>query len=105
MVIARQAPQICLPMIPLSVRFCAVHAKASFRGFPWTTWSTTFNVASWWYLGGASMATIEGNSNDSDPVHDFAWHRTHRARRGGQLIDVVTLAGWAALVGWVMLLH
>jgi hypothetical protein len=51
------------------------------------------------------MATIERNSNESDPVHDFAWHRTHRARRGGQLIDVVTLAGWAALVGWVMLLH
>jgi hypothetical protein len=73
--------------------------------FLWTTSLTTFNVASWWYLGGASMATIERNSNESDPVHDFAWHRTHRARRGGQLIDVVTLAGWAALVGWVMLLH
>jgi hypothetical protein len=73
--------------------------------FLWTTSLTTFNVASWWYLGGASMATIERNSNESDPVHDFAWHRTHRARRGGQLIDVVTLAGLAALVGWVLLLH
>jgi hypothetical protein len=49
------------------------------------------------------MATIERNSNESDPVH-FAWHRIHRARRGGQLIDVVTLAGRAALGGWVMLL-
>jgi hypothetical protein len=73
--------------------------------FSWTTSLTTFNVASWWYLGGASMATIERNSNESGPVHDFAWHRAHRARRDGQLIDVVTLAGWAALVGWVMLLH
>jgi hypothetical protein len=70
--------------------------------FLWTTWLTNINVASWWYLGGASMATIERKSNESDPVHDFAWHRTHRARRGGQLIDVVTLAGWAALVGWLL---
>ena len=73
--------------------------------FLWTTSLTAIIVASWWYLGGASMATIERNSSESDPVHDFAWHRTHRARRGGQLIDVVTLAGWAALVGWVVLLH
>jgi hypothetical protein len=50
------------------------------------------------------MATIERNS-DENPVHDFAWHRTHRAPRGGQLIDVVTLVGWAALVSWVLLLH
>jgi hypothetical protein len=47
------------------------------------------------------MTTIERNSDES--VHDFAWHRTHRAWRGGQLIDVVMLAGWAALIGWVLL--
>jgi hypothetical protein len=50
------------------------------------------------------MSVTEADSDRSDPVHDFAWHRTHRARRGGQLIDIVMLAGWAALVGW-MLLH
>ena len=67
----------------------------------WTTWLTAVNVAPWWYLGGASMTTIERNSDKS--VHDFAWHRTHRAWRGVQLIDVVMLAGWAALIGWVLL--
>jgi hypothetical protein len=51
------------------------------------------------------MATIERISDESDPMHDFVWHRTHRARRGGQLIDVVTLVGWAALVSWVLLLQ
>jgi hypothetical protein len=73
--------------------------------FLWTTALTTSNVAPWWYLGGASVATIERNSNESDLVHDFAWHRAQRARRGGQLIDVVTLAGWAALISWALLLH
>jgi integrase len=34
---------------------------------------------------------------------NFAWHRTHRARHGGQLIDVVMLAGWAAMIGGVLL--
>jgi len=51
------------------------------------------------------MAVIERNSGESDPVHDFAWHRAHRARRSGQSIDVVMLLGWAALVGWVLLRH
>jgi hypothetical protein len=68
----------------------------------WTVRLTEGNVAPWWY-GGASMTTIERNSDDSGPVHDYAWHRTHRTRRGGQWIDVVMLAGWAALVGWVLL--
>jgi hypothetical protein len=47
------------------------------------------------------MTTIERNSDES--VHDFEWHRRHRAWRGGQLIDVVMLAGWAALIGWILL--
>jgi hypothetical protein len=50
---------------------------------------------------GASMTTIKRNSDES--AHDYAWHRAHRARHGGQSIDVVMLAGWAALVGWVLL--
>jgi hypothetical protein len=29
-----------------------------------------------------------GRIYDHNPVHDFAWHRTHRAARGGQFIDV-----------------
>jgi hypothetical protein len=49
------------------------------------------------------MATIKRQSDESDPVHDFAWHRMHRARRGGQLIDIVMVAGWAALIGWVLM--
>jgi hypothetical protein len=69
----------------------------------WTTWLMNVNVTRWWYLGGASMATIERNSHESDLVHDFAWHRTHRARNGGQLIDIVMLTGWAVLIGWVFL--
>jgi hypothetical protein len=51
------------------------------------------------------MAAIERNSDESDPVHDFAWHRMHRAARGGQLIDIVMLVGWAALIGWALLRH
>jgi hypothetical protein len=51
------------------------------------------------------MAAIQRNSDESDPVHDFAWHQAHRARRGAQSIDIVMLAGWAALVGWVLLRH
>jgi hypothetical protein len=51
------------------------------------------------------MAAIERNSDESDPVHDFAWHRTHRAARGGQSIDIVMLVGWAALIGWALLRH
>jgi hypothetical protein len=51
------------------------------------------------------MATIQENSDEAGPVHDFAWHRTHRARRSGQVIDIVMLAGWVALVGWVVLSH
>jgi hypothetical protein len=50
------------------------------------------------------MKALERNE-EADPVHDFAWHRAHRARRGWQSIDVVMLAGWAGLVGWVLLRH
>ena len=72
---------------------------------PWTTLFTAVNVVYGWCLGGASMAVIERNSGESDPVHDFAWHRAHRARRSGQSIDLVMVVGWAALVGWVLLRH
>jgi hypothetical protein len=54
-------------------------------------------------LGGTSMTTIDRNSDDSGPVHDYAWHRKHRTRRGGQWIDLVMVAGWTALVGWGLL--
>jgi hypothetical protein len=48
------------------------------------------------------MAAIERDSIHSGPFHDFKWHRRHRCRRSGQLVDVVMLLGWAALVGWVL---
>jgi hypothetical protein len=51
------------------------------------------------------MATIQENSDEHGPVRDFAWHCTHRARRGGQLIDIVMLVGWVVVVGWVVLSH
>ena len=54
---------------------------------------------------GWAMATIQENSDEHGPVRDFAWHCTHRARRGGQLIDIVMLVGWVVVVGWVMLSH
>jgi hypothetical protein len=38
-------------------------------------------------------------------AHDYFWHRRHRARRGGQLVDVAILLTWAAMVSWVLLLH
>jgi hypothetical protein len=48
------------------------------------------------------MSVTEANSDRSDPVRDFAWHQMHRARRGGQIIEIVILAGWAVLVVWVL---
>jgi hypothetical protein len=72
--------------------------------FLWTTWLTKASVVSMAVPGGASMKPIERNEG-ADPVHDFAWHQAHRARRGWQSIDVVMLAGWAGLVGWVLLRH
>jgi hypothetical protein len=48
------------------------------------------------------MAAIERDSVQSGTYHDFRWHRQHRSRRSGQLVDVVMLLGWAAFVGWVL---
>ena len=38
-------------------------------------------------------------------VHDYFWHRRHRARRSGQLVDIAILVTLAAMVGWVFILH
>jgi hypothetical protein len=39
-------------------------------------------------------------------VHDYHWHRRHRARRGGQLGDIAILVTLAAMVvSWVLILH
>jgi hypothetical protein len=48
---------------------------------------------------GWAMATIQENSDEYGRVRDFAWYFTHRARRGGQLIDIVMLVGWVVVVG------
>ena len=48
------------------------------------------------------MAAIERDSVQSEPFHDFKWHRQHRGRRNVQLVDVVMVLAWAALVGWVL---
>jgi hypothetical protein len=40
------------------------------------------------------------------PVHDYHWHRRHRARRGGQLVDIAILVTLAAMVvSWVLILQ
>jgi hypothetical protein len=39
-------------------------------------------------------------------VHDYHWHRCHRASRGWQPVDIAILAGMAAVVFcWVLILH
>jgi hypothetical protein len=37
--------------------------------------------------------TDKGLAYEVGAVHDFFWHRRHRARRGGQLVDVAILVG------------
>jgi hypothetical protein len=40
------------------------------------------------------------------PVHDYHWHRQHRARHGGRLADIAILVTLAAMVvSWVVILH
>ena len=48
------------------------------------------------------MAAIERDLAQSAPLHDFKWHRQHRGRHSVQLVDVVMLLSWAALVGWIL---
>jgi hypothetical protein len=93
------------PALPARVAIEATLRRIDFGplSFLWTTWLTKVNISAWLERGGSSMATIERNSDD--PVHDFAWHRWHRARRGGEFIDFVMLAGWVGLIGWVLMRH
>jgi hypothetical protein len=39
------------------------------------------------------------------PVHDYFWHRRHRARRGGQLVDIAIVVTLAAMVVLTLALH
>jgi hypothetical protein len=34
-------------------------------------------------------------------VHDYFWHRRHRARRGGQLVDVAILVAFATVASYI----
>jgi hypothetical protein len=39
-------------------------------------------------------------------VHDYLWHRRHRARRGGWLVDVAILVAFATVIScWTLILH
>jgi hypothetical protein len=38
-------------------------------------------------------------------VHDYFWHRRHRARRGGQLVDVAILVSFATVISCLILHH
>ena len=42
---------------------------------------------------------------EAGPVHDYLWHRRHRARRNWQLVDIAILVTLAAMIGWVVALH
>jgi hypothetical protein len=61
------------------------------------------------FNGGArACAGDRGEDNlaaEVGPAHDYFWHRRHRARRGGQLVDIAILLTLAAMVSWVLLLH
>jgi hypothetical protein len=48
------------------------------------------------------MMSVEQDSAQSKPFHDFKWHRQHRGRQTVQFVDVVMFFGWAAFVGWVL---
>jgi hypothetical protein len=39
------------------------------------------------------------------PVHDYFWHRRHRARRSGQLVDIAIVVTLAAMVVLTLALH
>jgi hypothetical protein len=48
----------------------------------------------------------KGLAYEVGAVHDYFWHRRHRARRGGQLVDVAILVAFAAVVScWALILH
>jgi hypothetical protein len=61
------------------------------------------------FNGGAPACEVDrGEDNlacEVGPAHDYFWHRRHRARRSGQLVDIAILLTWAAMVSWVLLLH
>jgi hypothetical protein len=48
------------------------------------------------------MAAFERDTVQSARFHDLKWHREHRGRHSVQLVDVVMVLGWAALVGWIL---
>ena len=59
----------------------------------------------------ANARACEVRQSDGDlayevgTVHDYFWHRRHRARRNWQLVDIAILVTLVAMVGWVVALH
>ncbi len=59
----------------------------------------------------ANMRAREVRQFDEDlayeagPVHDYFWHRRHRARRDWQVEDIAILLALAAMVTLVLVLH
>jgi hypothetical protein len=47
----------------------------------------------------------DGLAHEVGIVHDYFWHRRHRARRGGQLVDILIVLTLAATVVWTLGLH
>ena len=47
----------------------------------------------------------EDLAHEVGAVHDYLWHRRHRARRSGQLVDIAILVTLAAMVSLVLVLH
>jgi hypothetical protein len=42
---------------------------------------------------------------EAGAVHDYIWHRRHRARRKWQLVDIAILVTLSAMIGWVVALQ
>jgi hypothetical protein len=61
------------------------------------------------FNGGARACEVDRVENnlaaEVGPAHDYFWHRRHRARRSGQLVDIAMFLTLAAMVSWVLLSH
>jgi hypothetical protein len=72
----------------------------------------------WRLMGEIAMASFSAGARASEvreadedlayevgTVHDYFWHRRHRARRGGQLVDVAILVSFATVISCLILHH
>jgi hypothetical protein len=58
-----------------------------------------------WPCRNVSATAGEQGSLEHGQVHDYFWHRRHRARSSRQLVDVAILVTLAAMVSLVLVLN